>query len=365
MEHGGVNGKTPRGEETIVSGVVDSAIRIHFDVSDDKPRDGFAHQSPREIGTGFRYAIAARLCIGVNWSARHRLKSGSKRLWRNTSSRCDTRTGVRRCASMCAQSQQLDILQQLDRVEREIAEARKQAIYRNRLKDACFLQGYCDGKSSMFLNLDTLVEVNDVAPFNASCGHRTTFVRFTVSISHRDSSDMPRRVESEKENMFVRDINIVKCPSGGIVPSVVRLNLGHDAIKKRFTPGIYLNPVKGSLDLLPSMPNGKLCRIGDFVGEASANCGEPCEVHSCPQVVESISDNQGQIIQTVSEVWDFMFERLSAVWTVLDCGSATIFERINGGVHVRDMFLSPLNLQSGVPVKCAHAKEVYALVSHL
>jgi hypothetical protein len=81
--------------------------------------------------------------------------------------------------------------------------------------------------------------------------------------------------------------------------------------------------------------------------------------------VESISDNQGQIIQTVSEVWDFMFERLSAVWTVLDCGSATIFERINGGVHVRDMFLGPLNLESGVPVKCVHAKEVYALVSHL
>ena len=152
----------------------------------------------------------------------------------------------------------------------------------------------------------------------------------------------------------------MKCPSCAIVPSVVWLNLGHDAVKKRFTPGIYLNPVKGSLDLLPSMSNGKLRRVGDFVGEASANCGEPCEVHSSPQIVEGISDNQGQTIQTVSEVWDFMYERLSAVWTVLDCGSATIFERINSSVHVCDMFLGPLNLESGIPIKCAHNQRVYA-----
>jgi hypothetical protein len=139
------------------------------------------------------------------------------------------------------------------------------------------------------------------------------------------------------------------------------LNLGHDALKERRTPGIYLNPVKGSLDFLPSTPNGKSRRIRDFVWETSANCGEPSEIHSSPQIVEGISDNQRQIIQTVSEVWDFMFQRLSAVWTVLDCGSATIFERINGGLHVRDMFLGPLNFQAGVSKRCIHTQEVYAV----
>lgn len=55
MEHGGVNSKTPRGEEAVVSGVGDSAIRIHFDVSDNKPCDGLSYESPREIEIGFRY----------------------------------------------------------------------------------------------------------------------------------------------------------------------------------------------------------------------------------------------------------------------------------------------------------------------
>lgn len=160
--------------------------------------------------------------------------------------------------------------------------------------------------------------------------------------------------------MLVRDVDIVKCPSSGIVPSLVWLNLGHDALKERIASGIYLNPVKGSFDFLSGFPNRELGSVGKLVGETPADCGVPCEVHSSPQIVEGISDNQRQTIQTVSEVWDFMYERLSAVWTVLDCGSATIFKRINGGVHVCDMFPGPLNLESGIPIKCAHNQRVYA-----
>ena len=55
MEHGGVNSKAPRREKAVVRGVVDRAIRVHFDVADNKPRDGFATNARREIGTGFRY----------------------------------------------------------------------------------------------------------------------------------------------------------------------------------------------------------------------------------------------------------------------------------------------------------------------
>ncbi len=262
------------------------------------------------------------------------------------------------CASMSAQSQESDILQQLDGVECEIAEARKQAVYRNRLKDTCLLQGYCDGKFSMILNLDAFLEVNNVAPINAPCGHRTTSVQFTVCISHRDSTDVPCRVKSEKEDMLVRDVDIVKCPSGRIVPSLVRLNLRHDAVEERFASGIYLNPVKGTLDFLSCFPNWELGSVGKLVRETSADCGVPREVHSGSQIVESITGDQGQVIQGVCEVGDFMFQRLSAVWALLDCHSASIFERDNSGVHVRDMFLGPLHLESSIPIKCTHAESL-------
>lgn len=170
----------------------------------------------------------------------------------------------------------------MDRVEREIAEARKQAIYRDRLKDTCLLQGYCNGKFSVILNLDASLEVDNVTPLNAPCGHGATSVRFTACISNRDSTDMPCRVKSEKEDMFVRDVDIVKRPSGGIVPSLVWLNLGHDALKERIASGIYLNSVKGSFDFLSGFPNRELGSVGKLVGETPADCGVPREVHSGP-----------------------------------------------------------------------------------
>ena len=212
----------------------------------------------------------------------------------------------------------------------------------------------------MILNLDASLEVDNVTPLNAPCGHGATSVRFTACISNRDSTDMPCRVKSEKEDMLVRDVDIVKRPSGGIVPTLVWLNLAHNALKERIASGIYLNPVKGSFDFLSGFPNRELGSVGKLVGETPANCGVPCEVHSGPQIVKGISDNQGQIIQTVSKVWDFMFQRLPAVRTVLDCGSATIFEHVDSGVHIRDMFLGPLNLEPGVSIKCAHNQGVYS-----
>lgn len=174
--------------------------------------------------------------------------------------------------------------------------------------------------------MDAYLEINDVAPLHALCGVRTaSSVQFTVGISHRDSLDMSCRVKSEEEEMLVENIKIVKCPSGGIIASFVRLNLGDNAVKQPIASGIYLNAVKDSFDVLPSFPNGELGRIGNLLREQPADCDVPCEVQSAPKIVNGISDNQRQIIQSISEVWNFMLQRLATVRAELDCGSATIF----------------------------------------
>jgi hypothetical protein len=45
---------------------------------------------------------------------------------------------------------------------------------------------------------------------------------------------------------------------------------------------------------------------------------------------------------------------------MLDCGSASIFERYKGRCKVRGMFLGPLNLEPSIAVMFAHNKREYS-----
>jgi hypothetical protein len=128
--------------------------------------------------------------------------------------------------------------------------------------------------------------------------------------------------------------------------------------KSAFAPGVYLNPVKGTLDFLPCFPNWELSAIRNFVREKPANRSLPCEVHSGTQIVNGIPNDHGQSVQAISKFRDFVLKRLTAVWAMLDCHTATVFERVNGGLHVRDMLLGPLDLETGVPMGCRHAEQL-------
>lgn len=252
---------------------------------------------------------------------------------------------------------QLEILQKLHSVEREIAKLRKQTFYWNRVKDTCFLQGYTDGYFSLILNLAAPWKVDDVSPIHASRGQGRACIQFTARISSSNAKDMSDRVEAEKKNMLVRVIDIVKRPDNFVVPSLVWLDIAHDTFKERYASGIYINPMKGTLDILPSLPNWEFGFIGDFVGEKSTDCAVPREVQSASHIVQGIPSNQGQIIQRFSGIGDFVYQRLSALSVVLDCGSASIFERNNGSCKVRDMYFGPFNLKASVLVGCAHKRE--------
>ena len=249
-----------------------------------------------------------------------------------------------------------ELLQKLHGVEREIAKVREQALYRNRVKDTCLLQEYSNGNLSLILNVVALWEVDDVPPVHSSRLHRGACVQFTVCISSCDAKDMCDRVESEEQHMFVGDIDIVKGPDDTILPSFVRLDLLHDAFVQRDASSVYIDAVKGSVDLLPHLANWKSGFFGDFLGEQSANCAVPCEVESTSEIVERIPCDQRQVVQNVRGIWNFVYQRLSALSIVLDCGSASMFERNDGGCKVRAMFIGPLNLQVGVSKECTHSR---------
>jgi hypothetical protein len=87
-------------------------------------------------------------------------------------------------STVTGQSEELDILQKLDAVKHKVAEARKQALCRNRLKDICLLKSYSDGEFSLVLYVEAGVKVDE--KLTAYSPHSGTFVQFAFSIS-RDS----------------------------------------------------------------------------------------------------------------------------------------------------------------------------------
>lgn len=259
----------------------------------------------------------------------------------------------------CVESQS-DILKKLDDVESVIAEAVQQALYRKAAVSTCFLQSYREGKFSLIFDIDAAFKWDDILPLKSWALPRTASMQFTAFVSYGDSSYMSTWTKAEQQDMLVRNIEIVKCPGGANVPSVVRLNLQHDAVPQGWTPGVYVNTVKGGFDFLQRLSDWKLRLSGELVGKVPLNGPVPCEIHSGPGVVDRIPDHQREFVQSLPEVRNFMFQALTSVWTVLDCSNAGVFERLNSGVHVRNMFLGPLSLEPSVPIRCAHGREGYS-----
>ena len=260
---------------------------------------------------------------------------------------------------MSAQSQQSDVLQKLNSVKRKIVEVRKKALYRRVLKNTCLLQGYCDGKFSFIFNFEAARKIDDELPVPAVCRLGAAREQFTV-LCYGNSMDLPNGVKTEEQEVLVRNVKIVQCPDGRVIPSIVRLDLGHNAFVQPDASGIYLNPMKGTMDILPSIADGELGGMGNLVRQQSENCAMPSEVKRAAQVMNSVPSNQGQFVQGISEVRDFVYKGLSTVRVILDCGSTTILQRSVRRFELLDVFFGPLDLESGISVECAHNREVYA-----
>ncbi len=255
--------------------------------------------------------------------------------------------------------QESDILQTFHGVEDIIREVRKQSIYRNWLKNTCLWQSHCNREFPIVLNFDSAFEVNDVTSFDASGWHRTSSRSLTVFTFYRDPANMSQGVEFEKQQMFIRNIEVVDSPNYLVVTSLKRLYDRDNAIEQRFASGVYFNSVKSSFELLSSSPNREFGGIRKFVGKVPANRAVPCKIQGGVQVVDSVSGYQRQIKQSLFEIWKLVYKRLHAgLWVVLDSDSVSCFPRDSSGVEILDMFLGPLNFQSGVSKQYAHGEEI-------
>jgi hypothetical protein len=262
---------------------------------------------------------------------------------------------------MCAKSQserQSEILQKLQDVGDVLREAREHAQYFEALKNACFLDGYCEGSLALILNMNVALESDDVG--SGICdGHTTSVQNLTVLISYNDSLDANVWGGFEQQEVFVKDIEFVKGIDNASLPSSVRLYVGSDFIKERRASGIYFSPMKGCFKFLSSLADGEFGEFRTSSGDMSFDCAHPCEVKSGMEIVDGIANYQRQIQKSIFETWERVYQLLlTSLKIFLNPSSVTFFEREDSSLQLCDMFIGPINLQSGVPKRCTHNKEV-------
>jgi hypothetical protein len=248
------------------------------------------------------------------------------------------------------QSSYLEALHAINDASDELREAAEQAQCWEALERACFFQSYCDGKSSLILNLDTSGTFDNVLSASAQ-GNPNSLIQMSIFISKRQVFDCAIRDEIEKQKMLIRDVQIVKDKNGAVLPSIVRLCFGYDEVKKWRTSGIYLNAMQGRFEFLFGGTDGKLGAISLTGRNMFSNDSSPRKIEGGMQVVQDIPNNQSQIKKSIVDLWDFVRDSFIIF---IDCGGVSILKRQKCDFQLRDVFIGPFDFLAGVSKECAH-----------
>ena len=150
-----------------------------------------------------------------------------------------------------------------------------------------------------------------------------------------------------QQQMFVRNVKFVK-GADGIIPSSVWANFGHNQVVQFGASGIYFSAFKNTFKTLPAVVERKLGMTVRRNRSVRDNDCNPSIIQSGPQVVESVTNNQGQSGSELLKVADRIFSLLcSSILISLDCDGVSVWHRANDGIEISDVLIGPLNFQTG------------------
>jgi hypothetical protein len=219
------------------------------------------------------------------------------------------------------------------------AEARR---YIHMFKWAPVAEDYIDAKVAMILDVvpRSKVEVDGTIATGAV---RPNFVlaRFILHHSARKSAVANYW---DQQLVLVNHIEIVKGVDG-VIPSTVGLYAEHNRFKHRGASDVYINAPKFSFELWPRLVEHKSCPLTNFGGIDSPEHSKPSVVQGRPEVVNSVSKNQGHFTEQSRLIMGLVLERLPSSCSIyLYRGNVTLLQRQDRAVDVGDMLLGPLQL---------------------
>ena len=233
---------------------------------------------------------------------------------------------------MVCHKSQLELLKKLHDVQNVLRERRKQVQYAEALKNTCFLDGYLKNELSLVLYLDVVMKGNDVGRCGLGAQSRAVD-DIAICIFHDDPLNASVGPKSEQEEVFVRNIELVKGPDNAILPSLVRLHVGDFGqyrIEEGGAGGIYFNATESRFNFLPRLQHREFIEAGNSIGVISLNSSRPRVFQRDPEIMKSVSGDQGHIQESGFPSWNVVYQLLvSSLSIALNCCSLTFFEREN------------------------------------
>jgi hypothetical protein len=249
---------------------------------------------------------------------------------------------------MCAKSQELDILQEMNDAESRFRKIVKQSGYWDRLNKFGVMENYKNGKLAIILNCVFHLDENFVRPVFHD-GPSIPSEIFAMLILQAQTFDMGNVESWEQEPVLVRDIQIVDATQQMIpIISSVRLYVGDNPFEECGTKGVYFSPLKRTFYFCPRITHGEF----GFVVENKWNVffdGSQVRVfNGSTDVMDGITDDESHVIRSIANVGARVRQHLQGKLRVtLDGRNVGLWQSGNERLQFQDMLIGPIDFESG------------------
>lgn len=212
--------------------------------------------------------------------------------------------------------------------------------YLSALQRISLAERYIESKLSVALELcpkrDSLLKVVRSRKLNVQSVNAPVFILQFHALKRGDSDHW------NQEMVFVANVELVEGVNIA-VPSIVRLYAIDYKIKKG--AGVWYLSAHSRLKVFPRLfwINGKLAEFGVSTGDQGAICRTPSNIQSAMQIVNCVSDYQGDIAcqgAVGKAVIDELFPRLRID---VQAGAVAIQRSAESLLDIGDMLLSPFD----------------------
>jgi hypothetical protein len=253
---------------------------------------------------------------------------------------------------MCAESQATsdrlnESLKRLDNLHNVAQANGERVLYSRSVLKYSFVDCYAEKELSLILNAQISGEGNAVRRrlFDAP---GTPPMNDTMLVLQLDAIDISVRGEGNQEAMFVSFVENVNGPNKKI-PSTVRAYLVKHQPKQSRAGFVYFSPAQGTFKFFMSGKNGKLGEAAESAGCGSFNGFNPSIVEGAFEVVDSITNQQGDGGKELLSVCDIVNDGLIGRLRVnLDARHVTVWQVGEPFFQFIDMLVGPFDLCSGV-----------------
>jgi hypothetical protein len=206
------------------------------------------------------------------------------------------------------------------------------------------LDSYMSGELSLLCDVRAFYKVDYVGrSLKISSSESGEF--FADFILYLNSINIPLREYGDQQSMFVSIVEIVNGPNG-VIPSLARLYVVNHEIEQTPTSGVYVSLFQHTLKFFEGFANGKFSPIIDVSGNQLLNRLQPRIVEGASEVVDSISNHEGEIIEN-GDIIKSMYQSLCTILRVnLNDSGISLMKRKDASFDVANVYIGPINLQA-------------------